>query len=166
MKNLPEHIVWRSRVEAAIILGIGFISFAIAGYFDLMEKIVKFARHHESWEIDEIFTAIFFIGIAVLFLFIRKTSDMERYACELEEKNEKLIKATSEIKELQGILPICSSCKKIRDDEGYWHQVENYISQHSHAQFSHGVCPDCARTLYRESFDDTAELDKNIFGHG
>lgn len=53
-----------------------------------------------------------------------------------------------EVKTLQGIIPICVSCKKIRDDDGYWRQVEEYVRSHSHAEFSHGICPDCAKKLY------------------
>jgi DNA-binding NtrC family response regulator len=75
-----------------------------------------------------------------------------------EEVREKLIHelqdALAEIKTLRGILPICSSCKKIRDDEGYWHQVEVYIRDHSEAEFSHGLCPKCAKKLYPELFGD------------
>jgi len=52
------------------------------------------------------------------------------------------------------MLPICASCKKIRDDQGYWQQVESYIIQHSEAQFSHSICPECARKLYPEFYDD------------
>ncbi|MDH4321656.1 MAG: HAMP domain-containing protein, partial [Desulfobulbaceae bacterium] len=61
---------------------------------------------------------------------------------------EKLQKALAEIKTLKGIVPICASCKKIRDDQGYWNQIEAYVREHSEAEFSHGLCPDCARTLY------------------
>lgn len=53
-----------------------------------------------------------------------------------------------EVKILKGFLPICSSCKKIRDDKGYWNQIESYIKDHSEAQFSHGFCPDCMKKLY------------------
>lgn len=53
-----------------------------------------------------------------------------------------------EIRTLRGLLPICSSCKKIRDDAGYWSQIENYISHHTKAEFSHGICPECAKKLY------------------
>jgi hypothetical protein len=51
-------------------------------------------------------------------------------------------------KELKGLLPICSVCKKIRDDKGYWNQIEGYIQKHSDAQFSHGICPDCSKKYY------------------
>ena len=77
---------------------------------------------------------------------------------QLEEEREKLIidlqKALSEVKKLSGFLPICSSCKKIRDDKGYWSEVERYIGEHSEAQFSHGICPDCMRKLYPEIADE------------
>ena len=61
---------------------------------------------------------------------------------------EDLKKALSEVKNLSGLLPICSHCKKIRDDKGYWNQLESYIENHSEAQFSHGICRECARKLY------------------
>ncbi|MDO9209343.1 MAG: GAF domain-containing protein [Deltaproteobacteria bacterium] len=69
-----------------------------------------------------------------------------------EEEREKLVrdlqKALSEVKKLKGIFPICASCKKIRDDKGYWRQIEAYIRDHSEAEFSHGICPDCMKKLY------------------
>jgi len=60
----------------------------------------------------------------------------------------KLNKALEEVKTLSGFLPICASCKKIRDDRGYWNQIEAYISAHSEAEFSHGICPECCKKLY------------------
>ncbi len=74
-----------------------------------------------------------------------------------EEKKEVLIKelenALSEIKTLSGLLPICSSCKKIRDDKGSWNQIEVYIRDRSDVDFSHGICPNCAKELYPEYYD-------------
>jgi hypothetical protein len=61
---------------------------------------------------------------------------------------DELKEALENIKTLKGLLPICSSCKKIRDDEGYWHQVEVYIHEHTDVNFSHGICPDCVQRLY------------------
>lgn len=66
---------------------------------------------------------------------------------ELEQKNAELFKALDQVKVLRGLLPICASCKKIRDDKGYWNQIEVYIRDHSEAEFTHGICPDCARKL-------------------
>lgn len=64
----------------------------------------------------------------------------------------KLSKTLEEVKTLSGLLPICASCKKIRDDKGYWNQIELYIQKHSEAEFSHGLCPECARKLYPNFF--------------
>lgn len=73
------------------------------------------------------------------------------------EEREKLIaelqQAMSDVKVLSGMLPICASCKKIRDDKGYWNRIEAYIGKHSNAQFSHGICPECARKLYPELYE-------------
>ena len=66
----------------------------------------------------------------------------------LKARTVELEKALAKIKVLSGIIPICSSCKKIRDDAGYWQQVEGYISEHSDAEFSHGICNDCLKSLY------------------
>ena len=73
---------------------------------------------------------------------------------EQQELITKLQGALSEIKTLQGIVPICSFCKKIRDDQGYWNQVEAYVSQHTEARFSHGVCPECMKKYYQIDNDD------------
>jgi PAS domain S-box-containing protein len=64
-----------------------------------------------------------------------------------------LREAQSQLKSLRGILPICSECKNIRNDEGAWQQLEYYISKHSEAEFSHGMCPDCAEILYPDLLD-------------
>lgn len=69
---------------------------------------------------------------------------------ELEEKNSRLQSALEEVKVLQGLLPICTSCKKIRDDNGYWKKLESYFGEKTSIEFSHGICPDCAGLLYPE----------------
>jgi len=72
----------------------------------------------------------------------------------LEEKNAVLGQALAEVKTLSGLLPICASCKKIRDEGGRWSHIETYIRQHSDANFSHSLCPDCACRLYPDIFGD------------
>lgn len=66
----------------------------------------------------------------------------------LKAERDRLLSAMNEIKTLSGLLPICASCKKIRDDQGYWNQLERYIQKHSDAKFSHGLCPECVSKLY------------------
>jgi len=77
-----------------------------------------------------------------------------RYAIERRKLLSQIERSMKEIKQLRGILPICANCKKIRDDKGYWTQVEVYVSDHSDVEFSHGVCPDCAHKLYPELFTE------------
>lgn len=71
---------------------------------------------------------------------------------EKEKVIEELQSALGKIKTLSGLLPICSNCKKIRNDEGYWERIENYIKDHSNAEFTHGICPDCVKKLYPELY--------------
>lgn len=74
---------------------------------------------------------------------------------ELSESNRHLSRAIDEVHTLSGFIPICASCKKIRTDEGFWDQVEEYISRHSNIRFSHGICPECASKLYPDmEYDD------------
>ncbi len=71
-----------------------------------------------------------------------------RYAIERQKLLTQLKQSRKEINTLRGFLPICANCKKIRDDQGYWTRIETYISLHSEAEFSHGICPECAFKLY------------------
>ncbi|HIJ79941.1 MAG: response regulator [Desulfobulbaceae bacterium] len=73
---------------------------------------------------------------------------LEKMATEREKLITELKEALAKVKTLSGFLPICAACKKIRDDKGYWSQIESYIRDHSEAVFSHGICPDCAQKLY------------------
>jgi PAS domain S-box-containing protein len=93
---------------------------------------------------------IFYDNQECLLAVIRDVTEKKAAEMEREKLIEELQKALDEIKKLQGILPICSHCKQIRDDKGYWSQIESYIGAHSEAKFSHGICPDCAKKLYPE----------------
>jgi CheY-like chemotaxis protein len=78
----------------------------------------------------------------------------------LTNKVKELSLALEDIKTLSGIVPICANCKKIRNDEGYWQQVEVYVHNHTEAEFSHGICPDCVQKLYPELCTENDEMDK------
>jgi DNA-binding response OmpR family regulator len=71
----------------------------------------------------------------------------------LADRVRALEEALARVTQLQGLLPICSYCKKIRDDQNYWQQVESYIAEHSQAQFSHSICPDCYEKLVKPELD-------------
>ena len=87
-------------------------------------------------------------GEKVLYSIIHDISERKRFEQERENLIAKLGKALAEIKTLRGILPICATCKKIRDGEGYWSQIETYISTHSEVEFTHGICPECEGEIF------------------
>lgn len=74
--------------------------------------------------------------------------ELSQLRTQLAQQTVDLRDAMAKVKTLSGLIPICASCKKIRDDQGFWNQMERYISEHSDVQFSHGICPDCMRRLY------------------
>ena len=81
---------------------------------------------------------------------------------QLQARVQELEAALDKVKLLSGMLPICANCKNIRDDKGYWHQVEIYIHNHSEADFSHGLCPDCAKELYPELYGKLVQRKQEI----
>jgi len=87
-------------------------------------------------------------GKAMLCSIIHDISERKLAEAEREKLIIKLQKALAEVKTLRGFLPICSACKKIRDDKGYWNQIESYVRDHSEAEFSHSICPECAKKIY------------------
>ena len=108
--------------------------------------------------------------LPVLYLFVVKPMSLEiSQRKRAEKERDKMIfnlqEALAKVKTLSGLLPICASCKKIRDDKGYWNQIESYISDHSEADFSHGICPQCAKKLYpdyaEELYPDLEFYDDN-----
>ncbi len=87
--------------------------------------------------------------IVVIVSFALESSRAYYYTGLLNEKKA-LEEALGQVKTLRGLLPLCAYCKKVRDDRGYWNQIEAYVSEHSHADFSHGICPECAQKYYPE----------------
>ncbi|MFZ5775457.1 MAG: response regulator [Thermodesulfobacteriota bacterium] len=100
-------------------------------------------------EHDKLFAALENCMIAVTLEQERQRHHEEREALIAELKA-----ALEKVKTLSGFLPICASCKKIRDDKGYWTQIERYIQEHSEAEFTHSICPECTKRLYPELSDE------------
>jgi len=92
---------------------------------------------------------------------VKSQVGLQKTHAELKKTNEDLRQALAEVKHLSGLLPICASCKKIRDDTGYWQAIENYITTHSDAQFSHGICDECLKAQYPEIADRVLQQTKN-----
>lgn len=111
---------------------------------------------NEQFYVDIIVSALLISAGILLDINLRKlarereiTIELERMNEELSSSNRKLQKSLADIKVLRGLIPICAMCKKIRDDTGYWQRVEDYIRQHSEADFTHGFCPECADRFKR-----------------
>jgi len=88
----------------------------------------------------------------LVLLRVRNHLELKNQRDVLEQRTIKLEKALAEIKVLQGIIPICAQCKKIRNDQGYWQQLEVFIRDHSEAEFSHSICPGCMKELYPQQY--------------
>jgi phosphate/phosphite/phosphonate ABC transporter binding protein len=83
---------------------------------------------------------------------VRDVTSRKQIETERERLISELQEASGQVKTLKGLLPICANCKKVRDDKGYWNQIESYVQQHTDASFTHGLCPDCAKQLYPELY--------------
>lgn len=80
----------------------------------------------------------------------------------LAERVRELEDAIAQVRQLQGLLPICSYCKKIRDEQNYWQRVDTYLSEHTDVMFSHGICPDCYRDVIQPQLDERAALNRQL----
>ncbi|MBP9022981.1 MAG: hypothetical protein KBH06_07245 [Spirochaetes bacterium] len=118
---IPDISIWSSHIITIVFSTI--LAFVVSFFVLKRENKIKDALNQKNQE-----------------LLVSKTN--------LEENLKRLEEASRNIKILSGLIPICASCKKIRDDDGYWHQIEQYINEHSDAVFSHGLCPACAKKLY------------------
>jgi hypothetical protein len=105
--------------------------------------------------VEYMWKVLFNRGISLFAIWITAILGLQRNKAE-RLRNMVLLereKALQEVRILRGFLPICASCKKIRDDNGYWTQMEGYIRDHSEAEFSHSICPDCAKRLYPDFYE-------------
>ncbi|MBN1582270.1 MAG: response regulator [Anaerolineae bacterium] len=87
-------------------------------------------------------------GVAIAMARFEDLIRLRRLNSELDARNQELEQALSQVKTLSGLLPICASCKKIRDDDGQWYDVAVYVRDHTQADFTHSLCPDCLNELY------------------
>lgn len=136
---MPPHVADQMKAKIADTLETGAVN--IFEYQIQKEDRLDYqeARIVLSWE-DEVLAIV------------RDITERKRAEQEREALIEELRNALAQVKTLSGLLPICAACKRIRDDNGYWRQIEAYIGEHSEAEFSHGICPECARRLYPEHY--------------
>jgi ABC-type nickel/cobalt efflux system permease component RcnA len=128
-------------------IGAVLVFVASAG-LDLAERFHEFVMRYEQWELDEIIPVAIYGLVAATVIMVGRWREALKAVQREQQLNHKLQQALDEISQLKGILPICSFCKRIRDDEGHWQQLETYIRDHSAADFSHGICEDCLAKHY------------------
>jgi PAS domain S-box-containing protein len=141
-----EFVAWREAVERD-----GSVA-SVECRFKARDGQIRWVEIHAKALRDPITRAIQYEG-SVEDITKRKASEQEREALIAD-----LQKVIAEVNTLSGLLPICASCKKIRDERGAWNMIETYIEKHSRAHFTHSFCPDCARQLYPEVFLDRREI--------
>ncbi len=112
-------------------------------YMAIIGSILTVIGFYSSPGGGELWKVVFNRLLALLAIWTTAILSVQRKT--IYDEREKVL---LELKTLSGLLPICASCKKIRDDKGYWEQIESYITNHSEAVFSHGICPDCIKKLY------------------
>ncbi len=125
--------------------------FLFSVIFDVTDKLkAQTFKAERDRMIKYIFAGIIFAALLFIALMIFYYKKRMLYVKQLLEKNKMLEEAQGKIKTLSGIIPICMHCKKIRDDQGYWDQLEKFITEHSEAVFSHSLCPDCKEKYYKD----------------
>jgi hypothetical protein len=126
----------------------------VRGGISLKLPMSRFATPGENARLAVAHLGLWLVGLVGLLLTGTSLRRHLRARQQAETERERLIAelqdALANVKALRGLIPICSSCKKIRNDQGYWTQLETYLQQHTEAEFSHGLCIDCLRKLYPE----------------
>ncbi len=138
---------WRT---AWILLSVGIVTMGIRRSITFIHLLTGDIRYTQEMAFELVGLAgsvIMLAGVILIkpvFVFLKKAEQEQR------ELVKKLQEAMSNIKILRGLLPMCAWCKKIRDDKGYWEQLDVYIREHSEADFTHGICPECLKKVMRE----------------
>jgi len=127
------------------------LAFYLSGQYDVLETLVNFSRTHEALELDEFLPASAVLCLGLLVFVSRRWQEMRKMEKTLRSRNRDLEAAAGKIRTLEGMLPICSGCKKVRNENGRWVHVDAYVEAHSKAVFSHSMCPDCMEAFYGDA---------------
>ena len=152
MDNRPPEVGLPNRrayKDLVIILMIGTLSFGFASTVHLFKRFAEWHQKHGIASIDELIIVLAIMAFAFAIFAWRRWRELQE--------------AHAKIKTLRGLLPICASCKKIRDDKGYWNQLEAYIQDNSNAEITHGICPDCMRELYGDLWEEESDSENKAF---
>jgi hypothetical protein len=142
----------RAVKDLVVIIVLSFVVFALSAAFDLLNKIIAWIYQHDTWQLDELFTVVLYLVVALSVYAFRRHREFvvetgRRQIAESEKAQliPELQRARGDVATLRKILPICPSCKRIRDTKGDWYQMETYMEIHLQARLNNGLCPGCAR---------------------
>lgn len=153
----------RSLRDLLVLVVLALVILAASLWFDPVSQAVAWVYRHDNWKLDELFTLSITLSFGLTWYAWRRWIELvgekrDRTAAEEESKGltRLLYSALAELRTLHGLLRICESCKRVRDETGYWIPLEGYIESNSKAKFFQGMCPECARKAYR-----SRELDES-----
>lgn len=133
----------RASSDLLVLLFLAVVSFVVLHRTEAFERFAAWSRGNESWQADEILVAL---AVSALFLALFSWRRWQDLAAEVARREA----AERARDRLEGLLPICAACKRIRDGGDSWVAVEDFVAARSAAEFTHGICPDCQRRLYPE----------------
>ncbi len=149
---------WRR--DLVVIAGLAVIIFILSASFDLLNKIIDWLYHHDTWQLDELITVFVFLSAAMSVYAFRRYQELVAEADrrqQAEAATARLVPALERAREdaasLRKIVPVCPSCKRIRDTRGNWYEMETYLEIHYMTRVNDGLCPGCARDAYVPSSD-------------
>lgn len=145
--GIAQHFTGYVYAANALFLLILYMPMVLESYNEFYLNSGVFVTGLYLWS----FIFVFGFTFGMIMMISEKLEEgLKRAETDLRFEKQNLQKTLAEVKTLRGFLPICSHCKKIRDDKGYWNQIESYIRDRSDAEFSHGICPECAEKYYPE----------------
>jgi hypothetical protein len=146
----------RSFRDLVVLVVLALLTLAASLWFDPFSQAVAWVYRHDNWKLDELFTLSITLTLGLAWYSWRRWNEMaeekrERVKAEEERQalTRRLYDALAELRTLKGLLRICESCKRVSDETGYWIPLEAYVESNSKARFFQGICPDCARRIYR-----------------
>ncbi len=141
--------------DIVVIAILAILVFAFSAAFDIFNAIIAWVYRHDTWQLDELFSVSIFLVVAMGFYAWRRNRELteqirRREQAEAEKAHliPELETALADVHALKKLLPFCISCRRVREDSGYWNQVEEYLESHFSTRFDDGLCPDCARRFY------------------
>lgn len=150
--------VWRR--DLVLIVGLAVVTFILSASFDLLNKVIDWIYYHDTWQLDELFTVFIFLAVAMSVFAFRRYRELVAEAGRrqrAEEATAQLVpaleRAREDVASLRKIVPVCPSCKRIRDTRGNWYEMETYLEVHYMTRVNDGLCPGCARDAYVPASD-------------